>query len=326
MVPRLVGAGVLCAAKDPHGDIVLLLGREREILNWKYGSSKWCSFSGRAEEGEDALSTATREFVEESCSMVRLQEEATLPCLAKDVAWCLKQALPAQKLIRSVHPDEGMLSHVTFLCRVPFDDTLSSRFAEVHQRLSRANVVFKEYQRTKKACDALPRSFMPGFAFGEHMFTVGLSVEDPEGTVAIEILDGAHDQVYTWTFRLSNKACQEAKAVSGAWKCVETFVAQEQASGILGHPALILNFERTRLVSAFVDRSFLEKTDLAWFKLSSLEDASTLKGREQFKTHFLEAVRSFSPMIRSLFLEDHIESRSFQGTHGSIGHASICVH
>lgn len=325
--PRLIGAGVLCAALDCHGEIVLLLGREREVLNWKYGSGKWCSFSGRAEEGESALENAAREFLEESCSVVRLREDSELPLQREPALQSLRSALVERRLSRTPRSEEEELLHVTFICRVPYDPLLPARFSETYAQLCVANAVFKKFQAEKRACERLPRAFCPGFAFGEHVFTVGLEVDDAERLAVVEVLDEGDASLHRWSFRLCERALFEARAVSRAWKQVDDYVRQERASGLLQHPAFVLNYRGQRLVSAFVNGAFLEKTELGWFKLSALESLPGFS-RDCFKAHFLGSVRSFSGKIRSLFAEGGVRleaPRAAARAHES-SPAGICVH
>jgi hypothetical protein len=322
MSPRLIGAGVLCAALDAQNEIVLLLGREREVLNWKYGSSKWCSFSGRAEEGETALENATREFLEESCSIVKLEEDSVLPLQVECASQSLRRAIVEKRLAKDARSEDGALMHVTFICRVPYDPLLPHRFSATYAQLCRANAVFKKYQTEKRACERLPRAFCPGFSFGEHVFTVGLKVAEAQQLVVVEVLDEEKDSLHCWNFRLCEHATLEAKAVSSAWKQVEDYVHQERHSGLLQHPAFVLNYRRHRLVSAFVNNSFLEKTDLSWFKLSTLENSLGPFGRDFFKPNFLESVRGFSDKIRSLFVED----RELERRQAPDAAPTICVH
>lgn len=300
MSTRLVGAGVLCVALDPHQEIVLLLGREREVTNWRYGSSKWCAFSGRAEEGEDALTNATREFLEESCCVVKLEEHSSLPLQASEAYASLSRAIVEERTTRSLRAEE-QLSHVTFICQVPYDALLPQRFAETYLELSHANSIFKRYQAEKRACEALPRAFLPGFCFGESVYTVGLRADAPGDVAVVEVFDGNADQLYTWSVRLSSRAWREASVVAKAWSDVNVFVAEAMEAGRLEHPAVHLHFERSRLVSAFVNNCYLEKTDLAWFKLSLLESSSSLFGRDFFKPRFLDGIYSVAAKIRGIF-------------------------
>ena len=326
MSTRLVGAGVLCVALDPQQEIVLLLGREREVSNWKYGSSKWCAFSGRAEEGEDALTNATREFLEESCCVVKLEEHSSLPLQASEAYASLSRAVVEERTTRSLRAEEQQLSHVTFICQVPYDDLLPKRFAETYLELSHANSIFKRYQSEKRSCEALPRAFLPGFCFGESVYTVGLRADAPGDMAVVEVFDGKADQLYSWSVRLSSRAWQEASAVAKAWGDVKVFVAEALEAGRLEHPAVNLHFERSRLVSAFVNSCYLEKTDLAWFKLSLLESSSSLFGRDFFKPRFLDSIYSIAAKIRGIFASRSPREDAQQLPVALEAPTSICVH
>lgn len=69
------GAGILpyARANNNTNDIYLLLGKEDVILNWKFGSNKWCDFSGGKEDNDMSIEdTAAREFYEESLAVSTL--------------------------------------------------------------------------------------------------------------------------------------------------------------------------------------------------------------------------------------------------------------
>jgi predicted NUDIX family NTP pyrophosphohydrolase len=68
------GAGVLPYAIDEHGEIHVLLGRERFVSSWK-GSCTWSGFEGSKKDNETIANTAIREFVEESLGVVLNEQE-----------------------------------------------------------------------------------------------------------------------------------------------------------------------------------------------------------------------------------------------------------
>ena len=306
MSPRLVGAGVLCISRDAAGDVVLLLGKEKEVSNWKYGSSKWCSFSGRAEAGETAVSAAAREFLEESCGMVRLDGSSELPASWEECCAVLERSPSLHNFLKSFRRDaEDGLQHVTFLCPVPFEELLPRRFHYVRHALSALDELCKTYQKCKKACGHLPRSFMPGVSLTDDVVTVLLEhcSEDPASTsvAAVEqAVDARVDYTFRWTFLLSREEARDAKELSNAWYDILHFL-QEHAC-LLRHPALSVGFRRGFLVSAAVNRSFLEKTELAWFKLRDLVDPDF--AGEAFKSHFLDVVRGSSVLLQRLLDEE----------------------
>jgi len=308
-MPRLVGAGVLCASKTPAGDVVLLLGKEREVPGWKNGSLKWCGFSGRSEEGETALMSAAREFLEESCSAVMLTPDATLPATLAEVSRALEHALPVAHTLKAPYPSELLLCHVTYLCRVPYDAETPRRFLRLHEELKRVDAVFKSFHRSKKFAEHLPRFFMPGFVIADKTLTVGLRADLEADVVSVDVVEelggsGEPAPPVTWRVKVTPQMAKEAANVSGAWKEVTDFVARERQSEVFAHPAVLLATHRSMLVSAYVNRCYLEKTELAWFRLEDLVSPERWRGRDDFRRNFLESVRSLAPQIKGLFAEE----------------------
>ena len=299
-----MGAGVLCVSKNLDGEIVLLLGKEREVPGWRHGSLKWCGFSGRAEEGETAIVSAAREFVEESCSAVMLSERSSLPAKPEDVSLILQKAISVSHTVKAPPPSEMLLYHVTFICEVPFDEGAPDRFLRVHDDLKKVDAVFKVYHRIKKSVERMPRFFLPGFAVAEQMVTVNLRVDVEQDLVFVDFFDGLSADpllMKTWKMQVSPLVAKEAVALSEAWREITDFVEKERHSDIFAHPAVLLTTHHKMLVSAYINRCYLEKTELAWFRLDDLESTDRWKAREDFRRNFLESVRSFGPQIRSLY-------------------------
>jgi hypothetical protein len=319
MLHRLVGAGVLCISKTPAGEIVLLLGKEREVPGWKNGSLKWCGFSGRSEEGETALMSAAREFLEESCSAVALTADASLPATLEEVSLALERSLPVPRTTRAPYPSELLLCHVTYLCRVPYDVETPQRFRRLHEELKRVDAVFKTFHRSKKLAEHLPRFFMPGFAVAEKTLTVDLRADVEAETVSVDFfeeLGSDASALKTWRVKVTPVMAMEASNVSCAWREVREFVAQERHSEIFLHPAVLLSTHRSMLVSAYVNRCYLEKTELAWFRLQDLVSMERWSGKDDFRRNFLESVRSLEPQIKDLFdVPRHPESLDEEAVH-----------
>jgi len=304
---RLVGAGVLCASKDMNGEIVLLLGREREVPGWRHGSLKWCGFSGRAEEGETAIASASREFIEESCSAVMLTEDSSLPAKPEEVSRALENSISVSHTVKQPPPSETLLCHVTFICKVPFDEGAPQRFLKVHEDLKRLDAVFKSFHRVKKAVEHMPRFFLPGFTVADRVVTVNLTEDLDKDVVTVHFFDGSSEDTQvlkTWRAKVSPQIAKEAANLSDAWKQVTEFVLREHGNAIFDHPAVLLTRHRQMLVSAYVNRCYLEKTELAWFRLKDLESVENWKFREEFRRHFLDSVRILAPQVRSLFAND----------------------
>ena len=71
---QLFGASVLPFSVDPfyHG-IYFLLGKERKSK--QKGSEKWADFGGKRNDCETSIKCAAREFWEETCCSVRIDDK-----------------------------------------------------------------------------------------------------------------------------------------------------------------------------------------------------------------------------------------------------------
>lgn len=71
--PKMPTAGIVpfAVAPVPSNEVYILLAKEQFVSGWKYGSEKWCHFSGRADSHDlSPECTAVREFMEESMGSV----------------------------------------------------------------------------------------------------------------------------------------------------------------------------------------------------------------------------------------------------------------
>lgn len=301
---KIVGAGVLCAAQDPvTNEVLVLLGREREVPGWKHGSRKWCGFSGRAEEGESALASAAREFVEESCGAVALSATASLPARVDEVRQELKRAPTFAHTVRAPPPSEVLLCHVTFMCRVPFDATVSERFARVHAELLELDFVFRAFHRAKKVAEHVPKVFLPGQSVADRAVNVDFRADAGACMVEVDLFDAHRGEEQTWRFRTSQTVADETAALSEAWRKVKHYVGDHGADDVFRHPAVLLSYCRGALVSAYVNKCYLEKTEVKWHSLASLEGLERWRGADDFRKHFLDNLKQLASTIRALFDE-----------------------
>lgn len=63
-------AGIIPFSVTPTGCIYFLLGQERKIEGYKFGSLKWSEFAGGKKGQESVVETAAREFLEETLDCV----------------------------------------------------------------------------------------------------------------------------------------------------------------------------------------------------------------------------------------------------------------
>lgn len=139
-VTTVIGASVLAFCSDPtHGRIYFWLGRERKVLAWSAGSSRWSDFGGgRARGDADAAATAAREFVQETAGCVRYfaSDAPTLRTTWEDIAASLRRGEYVLKLETALSDAAPLRLFVTFVVQVPWDPRAIMRFAHCRALLS----------------------------------------------------------------------------------------------------------------------------------------------------------------------------------------------
>ena len=142
------GASILCYVIPPHwGGIYVLLGKERPVLNWPEGSSKWSDFGGgRGEVDGSAEGTAAREFVEETLAVVKYFDTDTLPRQTHDdITLSLQRQEYTFKFYISYETSPER-HFVVFVKQIPWDPDCVDRFVETRYRLMDARAHYGSYE------------------------------------------------------------------------------------------------------------------------------------------------------------------------------------
>ena len=288
MTGRLCGSGVVCYARRRDGHVWLLLGRERETPGWTQGSRRWSSFSGRVEAGESALQNAAREFVEESCAAVALEEGGRVPVRTSDVERCLARASVVERGF--VARGGEAARHVTFVARVPFADQ-PAQFARFRGQLMRLDAVFRALYRARKDCEAAPRLVFPGFEMSPRLVTQDLELDDVEEPPKLRVTLWSAWGRELVELQPTAPMLPELRRLRDALAVVRCCVAEPEAAAALAHPAVRVTRVGGVVAHARVDRAFLEKSELRWFEAVELEQARA-EGRlaDDFRRCFLEAM------------------------------------
>ena len=165
---RIVGASILCMSVETRtNSLYLLLGKENSKHRWAEGG-QWCDFGGGIQKGEDAEQCAAREFVEETCGMVRFFErDNTSAARARgdDIAASLRDGNFLFRLQTTfvssesdvmVHPGGKvpyLPVYVTYVCLVPWDPVAQERFSHcrtmlggLHKAIQRQPLTAEEVQ------------------------------------------------------------------------------------------------------------------------------------------------------------------------------------
>ena len=286
---RQTGAGVLCFARR-DGEPWLLLGRERQTPGWRQGSEKWSSFSGKVEVHESALEGAAREFFEESCASVPLTGE--LPNDLDDVQRALEQH--ACEIQQRSEAKGELLSYSTFVINVPFD-SFPERFAVVRARLVELDQVFREFYKQKKQSEAVPRFFLPGFNLSPNLLVADFQVTQSEVAVTLH----QDEEEIEVVFGINAQLCELLQNLQRTWRAIKSYIAASISDPIFKHPAVQVQRSHGQVISAYINKSFLEKSDLAWFPLSELlSNRQPWSANESpFRKLFLENIASIASHI-----------------------------
>jgi len=126
---KLLGASILPYAIDTqHNNLYLLLGAERNVPRW-HESGKFSDFGGRAILGESAEKCAAREFHEETCAVVTLNDTVNT---SEDMEILLLNRKYTFKITTVI---DASRYYVTFVKQVPFQADICRLYADVLQTL-----------------------------------------------------------------------------------------------------------------------------------------------------------------------------------------------
>lgn len=310
---RVASAGVLCFSRRSDGKLVILLGREKETLGWKQGSNKWSSFSGRVEPGEDVEDGAAREFVEESLAVVAIDQSMPIPARVADVSQTLRvtgNRVEIQMLSRdqttgaaTEDPPRPVVLHVSFVQRVPYAD-YPARFRALRTLLVECDTRFRTYHRTKKAAEHLPRLLFPGYHFSTTLTVVNGIVQRNVGgsggaTVELSIWDDVACALVHQHICLSGEAAREVNEVYEAWADVLAYIERNKNHHALSHPAVSIQRVNRYVVGAYVNKCYLEKSEVRWWGLEELERTGKQRPHE-FRRFFSDALAQLIAAVHSV--------------------------
>ena len=297
---RVTGAGVCCFSRRPSdGAPVVLIGREKMTVGWRQGSNRWSGFSGKLESSESVAQGAAREFVEESLGVVPLSLEMRVPVAIVIVGNELEKCEDLLEVVTRARSDGEDCTHITFLKHIPYGP-YPEEFARVRALLLRCDECFKSFHRRRKQADWLPRVIFPGYRIS-HFLTVVMAEALPNGNaVRIGAWDSGACALETFEFELSRQAVEDAKGVYSNWGAVRDFVSQLPAE-ILKHPALQLLRAGGRIVSAHVNKGFLEKSEIKWWSLEEL-DFTCIAAPDNFRHFFQETRLAMATRVEAMLL------------------------
>ena len=283
---------------------MLLLGKEREVVGWKQGSRRWGAFSGRAEEGETSLTCAAREFVEETCASVPLGLDSAVPTSITTVLGHLGHTPIFRRTCQRTFPYPTEFTHISYLSRIAYREAYTRQFHIIRTQLMEVEATLLEYQLLRKTLEHVPKLLLPGYVMSPTVSTVDFSVDYQQHLLTAECRDASNPlEKIELTFSASEEACKEALDIWHAWKALEVWIVEREHEPIFRHPAVQILRHCGRITHIEVRRSFFEKTEVAWWRLSDLEALSRSGDRwrlEGFRRYFLDNITDIGDQIRSI--------------------------
>lgn len=132
-----MGAGVIPFAYDDKGTLHFLMGRERWLPQWK-GSCRWSGFEGSRKDTESLLTTATREFVEESLGVV-CDGPTTYKRLNERSYWI--------RVVLKIQNERcGERYHTTYLLPIEWDPSIPNRFHSKRLAVENVDRIVQEWK------------------------------------------------------------------------------------------------------------------------------------------------------------------------------------
>ncbi len=148
-------SNILCFSYDPVcGNVYFLLGQD--VFQFS-GDLHWSDFGGTVKKDETLEKAAAREFVEETCGVVKFKEEAIGFCDAEEVERDLKD----QRFAFSVKYQLANRARQTFVVEVPWQPEVCAKFQVTREALT-------EVQRSSVCSEVLKDH--PGVSVGDKCY------------------------------------------------------------------------------------------------------------------------------------------------------------
>jgi predicted NUDIX family NTP pyrophosphohydrolase len=243
---KMKRAGVLLYAFR-HGELVFLLGRERDVRGWS-GGGKWSAFSGKAIGYETLGMCAVREFNEETLG---------IQILKGDIGSEIKDCLSLKKT-NPEHRGDAIL----YMVETDFDVNVPIKFAHVRSSLLKLDHTFTRFARTKKSLK-LASLLQPGCVLSPQLSVRKVSAR--VGAVLVYIYDSIKKVDEIVEVQASSDAIHATRKINTALRDLYIEMKTHCSRDMLGHMSVTQHYVGDSLVGGNVDKVYLEKSDLRWF-------------------------------------------------------------
>ena len=263
------GAGIVAFSFDDSGEPVVLMGREKVTPGWKQGSNKWGAFSGRSDQDEIIEETAAREFIEESIAVVPIDETSPVPVSRVQVEQCLRDGDYVRKIEHISQTKDGTLrKHVLYLKWIPYGDHALT-FNHFRNSLGRLDDILRRYNRLRNNVTC-PKICQVGYFMSATVVVVDVVHRDDSFEIHVDDNGISH---FVHISGLTSQEDMDTKKLIRCWRDIKNVIERGLSDDILEHPALSLKLSGGKLVGAKVHKPFLEKNQIGWWSMKSLQNA-----------------------------------------------------
>jgi len=263
---------------------------------------------------------AAREFIEETLALVGDITKGNYSQAIETMALTVQQAFPIENIMNK---NSNTCRHVTYLLPVPYKD-YPRHFQTCRQRMIAMDSVFQLFHKAKKIhLENISKILLPGSTISN-----GLVVRDTrvlnDKEVEIEIWCDADATKSYHVFVISNSMMNDFKRLIEKWRALVRFVEQNIDQLPVDHPATHIFKVGGAVCNAYVDRNFLEKSQLQWWTLRELRQISENKNsyRTLFRPQFLEFMDCIVSTIDSA-VQSNVQQGDLFGLHGLPSSSSL---
>ena len=294
---RYTGAGVIpFTLRDDYAH--LLLGRENWNRDWPEGSHRWSGFSGRLEPHEEPIACAAREFFEETCGCVQLDETTGSAVHIQDTLATRGRLLQSTSLTHDREETEALV-YSTYIVFVEDFDYPTLFMDTRRQLLDMERVLCNYYCQMHRFRQRNGFGFLfPGYRFGMHVAVCNFRVDAVRGELAVTFCDDYED-VFEQVLRIPcDGAIQSLERIAHAWQNVLDYLNDSEHKSLLEHPAVNVQRVGQQVVHVSINKNFLEKCELGWWKLDDVLSEPVKSMR--FRRLFLEVAPALAREISTL--------------------------
>jgi hypothetical protein len=184
-----------------------------------------------------------------------------------------------------------------YILDVPYSDTLPEHFTVLRNKIEELDDTIRNFSRKRKMADSVPSLCIPGSRFGS-LVVADVNICDT-GNIIVRFWD--NENFIDMELDLNPVQLRELVNVLSAWKLTIQTI-ESISPDVIIHPSITIERARDNIISASVNKSFLEKSDIHWWKVQDLiaicGHRSGIRA-DKFRSYFLYILPHVLELIRN---------------------------